>query len=217
MVPVPPSRRRIDMDGYPRADILRAFMNRQMPQMSLTCEVEVTAIHREASSHGVSFFIAMSYAISRAVNAVPQFKHRVVDGVLYEYERIDPAYTIAREGDLFSFCNGVYIDDFGGYSREACSRIEKVKAEPDLAVYEKHHMFFISCLPWMFFTSVLSPYDPIYSYVPQIAFGKFMQRGDVMVIPMGVQAHHGVIDAAHVARFFAKLEAIIAAAAEWLV
>lgn len=211
-----PARRQIDLGGYPRADILRAFVNRQMPQFSVTCEVDVTGIHREARARGVSFFIAASHAVSRAVNAVPPFRHRVIDGALYEYERTDPGYTVAREGELFTFCDGVHIEDFGAYSAQARSRMDKVRTEPDLTVREKHHMFFISCLPWLFFTAFTHPYDPIYAYVPVITLGKFVQRGDAVIMPVGVQVHHGVVDGVHVARFYRELEAIAGDAAGWL-
>ena len=211
-----PARRRIDLATHPRADILRAFVNRQMPQFSLTCEVDVTGIHREAQARGVSFFIAVSHAVSRAVNAVPEFRHRVIGGELYEYERTDPGYTVAREGDLFTFCDGIHIDDFPAYARQAQARMDKVKAEPDLAVREKHHMFFISCLPWLFFTAFTHPYDPIYAYVPVITLGKFVQRGDAVIMPVGAQVHHGTVDGVHVARFYRELETISRDAAHWL-
>ena len=85
-----PTPRPIDLTTYPRADILRAFMHRQMPQISVTCEVDVTAIRRGCEAAGVSFFLGMSHAVSRAVHAVPQFRHRVIDGTLCEYDRTDP-------------------------------------------------------------------------------------------------------------------------------
>ena len=120
---------------WPRADILRAFMNRQMPQISVTCEVDVTEIRRGCEAAGVSFFLGMSHAVSRAVHAVPQFRHRVIDGTLCEYDRTDPGYTVAREGDLFSFCDGLYLEDFQAYCQEARTRMAAVKATPGAIGY----------------------------------------------------------------------------------
>ena len=215
--PATPGRRAIPLDTYPRAEILRAFVDRQLPQFSLTCEVDVTAVRKACDAGGVSFFLAMSHAVSWAANAVPQFRHRVIDGALYEYDQIDPGYTVAREGDLFSFCDGVYVEAFGAYCREASARMAAVKTQPDLVVREKHHMFFISCLPWLFFTAFHHPYDPVYAYIPVITLGKFMARGGAMVMPVGVQVHHGVVDGVHVARFYQQLEARCAAARDWVV
>lgn len=211
-----PGKRAIDLQSYARADILQAFNSRQMPQFSTTCEVDVTAIKRGAEAAGVSFFVAMSYAVSRAVNRVPEFRHRMVGGVLYEFDRVDPGYTVAREGDLFSFCDAVYIEDFRQYMAQAQARMAAVKAEPDLSVGEKDHMFFITSIPWFSFTAFTHPYDPVYAYIPVITLGKFIERGDTIAMPVAVQVHHGVIDGLHVGRFYAALATLNESAADWL-
>lgn len=212
----PPTPQPIDLATYPRADILQAFVHRQMPQFSVTCEVNITALKQACDEQGVSFFLAISHAVSMAVNAVPQLRHRMIGNALYEFDRTDPGYTVAREGDLFSFCDGVHIDDFASYCEEAQQRMAAVRQAPDLAVYEKHHMFFISCLPWLFFTAFTHPYDPIYAYIPVFTLGKFVSRGSEWVMPVGAQVHHGTVDGVHIARFYSELEARVATASTWM-
>lgn len=211
-----PSKHRIDLNSYARADILRAFNSRLLPQFSTTCEVDVTGIKQQADAAGVSFFVAMSHAVSSAVNAVPQFRHRMIDGALYEFERVDPGYTVAREGDLFSFCDGEHVDDFRRYHLETQRRMDAVKREPDLSVGEKHHMFFITSISWFSFTSFTHPYDPVYGYIPVITLGQFTERAGAVVMPVAVQVHHGVVDGLHVGRFYAKLNELSRQAASWL-
>ena len=214
--PAAPARHAIDLQHYARADIFQAFLTRQMPQFSTTCEVEVTGIKRRAEAAGVPFFIAISYAVSRAVNEVPEFRQRVVDGVLYEYERTDPGYTVARDNDLFSFCDSVNFQDFQQYRAEAQARMDAVKTEPDLSVGEKHHMFFITSIPWFSFTAFTHPYDPLYAFIPIITLGKLIERGATLSMPVAVQVHHGVIDGLHVGRFYAGLSQLSERASEWL-
>lgn len=211
-----PGKREIDLAAYARADILKAFNSRQMPQFSTTCEVDVSAIRRGAEAVGVPFFIAMSHAVSQAVNAVPEFRHRVVDGVLCEFDRVDPGFTVAREGDLFSFCDAVHMADFQQYKADAQARMDAVKVAPDLSVGEKHHMFFITSIPWFSFTAFTHPYDPVYAYIPVITLGKFIERGEGIAMPVAVQVHHGVIDGLHVGRFYAALSAMNETASSWL-
>jgi len=211
-----PPKHRIDLNTYARADILRAFNSRLLPQFSTTCELDVTGIKQQAEVVGVSFFVAVSYAVSCAVNAVPELRHRMIDGVLYEFERVDPGYTVAREGDLFSFCDGEHIADFRRYCLETQRRMEAVKLEPDLSVGEKHHMFFITSIPWFSFTSFTHPYDPVYGYIPVITLGQFTERGGAVRMPVAVQVHHGVVDGLHVGRFYARLDELGSQAAQWL-
>lgn len=214
--PVLPSKRKIDLAHYARADILRAFNDRLIPQFSTTCEIDVSGIKRASESAGCPFFVAMSHAVSCAVNAVPALRHRVIDGQLYEFDRVDPGFTVAREGDLFSFCDAVHIEDFGRYRDDATARMNAVKAEPDLGVGDKHHMFFITSIPWFSFTAFTHPYDPLYGYIPVITLGKFFARGDTVVMPVAVQVHHGVVDGLHVGRFYAALGELSDRAADWL-
>lgn len=213
---VQPARRQIDMQTYARADILRAFVDRQMPQFSLTCEVDVTVLHRVCKAQGVSFFLGISYAVSHAVQAVPQLRHRVIEGVLYEYEHTHPNYTVAREGDLFSFCDGVHTEDFASFCRKTQALMDEVQSKPDLSVHERHHVFFISYLPWLRFTAFTHPYDPIYAYIPVITLGQFEERGGTVTMPVGMQVHHGVVDGVHAARFYQALRKQTVDAADWV-
>lgn len=212
-----PSRRVIDLADYPRADILRAFIDRQMPQFSVTCAVDVTALKQACVRTGASLFVASSHAVSCAVNAVAALRHRVVDGVLYEYTHTDPGYTVAREGDLFSFCDGVHLDDFAAYSRETRTRMAAVQRAPDLSLGAKHHLFFISSVPWLAFTGFTHPYDPMYAHVPVITLGKLNESAGRWQMPVAIQVHHGTVDGVHVARFFEHLEARCAQADQWVV
>ena len=160
-------KRRIDLSTYPRADVYKAFNDRMLPQFSTTCEVDVTALKTQLSSSAETsptFFVALSFAVSRAVNAVPSLRHRVIDGELYEYSRVHPGYTLAREGDLFSFCDSLEHDDFATYAAHARQQMDAVRQDPDLSVGDKHQMFFITSVPWFRFTSFHHPYDPVYGY-----------------------------------------------------
>jgi chloramphenicol O-acetyltransferase type A len=204
------------MDRYARADILRAFKDRQMPQFSTTCEVDVTAVRRLSEARGVSFFLAISHAVSRAVNGVPALRHRIVDNVLYEYERTDPGFTVAREDDLFSFCDAFHDEDFDRYRSWAQAQMAAVRVAPDLSVGHKHHMFFITSIPWFSFTAFTHPYDPVYAYVPVITLGRYRDQVDAVRMPVAVQVHHGTVDGVHVGRFYALLETLCAEAGDWL-
>lgn len=211
-----PKRHCIPLGEYPRVGILQAFKDRLMPQFSTTCEIDITGIKRACDNHDGSFFVALSYAVSRAVNAVPAFRQRIIDDTLYEFERVDPGYTVARENDLFSFCDAEYHEEFRVYRATALARMDAVKHQPDLSVGEKHHMFFITSIPWFSFTSFTHPYSPIYGYIPIITLGKYTERDGRFFMPVAVQVHHGVVDGVHVGRFYAALTELSENAGQWM-
>lgn len=213
---MPPAKHAIPLASYPRVDILHAFKDRLMPQFSTTCEIDITGIKRGCDTHENSLFIALSYAVTRAANAVPAFRQRIIDDVLYEFERIDPGFTVARENDLFSFCDAEYHENFSRYREIAITRMATVKQAPDLSVGEKHHMLFISAIPWFSFTSFTHPYSPVYGYIPIITVGKYTERNGRFLMPVAVQVHHGVVDGVHVGRFYATLTALAENAGHWM-
>lgn len=206
----------VDLASYKRRDIFQAFNDRLMPQFSTTCEVEVSGIKRMAEELGESFFVAMSYAVVRAVNAVPEFRHRVIDGVLYEYDCVHPGYTVAREDDLFSFCDSRFDPHYPSYRDHALASMAAVRVEPDLGVGDKHQMFFITSIPWFRFTAFTHPYEPLYGYIPVITLGQYSGINGVGTMPVAVQVHHGVVDGIHVARFYAALTELSQRAETWM-
>ncbi|HNW93561.1 MAG TPA: CatA-like O-acetyltransferase [bacterium] len=66
---------------------------------------------------------------------------------------------------------------------------------------------FITCLPWVAFTSFVLPVatrQP--DSVPRIAWGKFIESGGKVTLPVAVQVHHAVVDGLHVGQFYARCQ-----------
>ncbi len=179
-----------------------------MPCFSTTCNIEITSIRRFAQAKGYSFFITMSFVLSRAVNLIPELRHRLIDGELYEFERVDPGFTVLLKDNSFSFCDSIYFESFRKYYDYACRKIESVKARPDCTTGEKHHMFFITNIPWFSFTAFTHPYDKKYGSIPIITLGRYFQQGGEIWIPLGAQVHHGVLDGIHVGIFYDNVRQI---------
>ena len=133
----------------------------------------------------------MSHAVARAVNAVPEFRHRVIDGVLYEYDCVHPGYTVAREDDLFSFCDSRFDPHHPSYRDHALASMAAVRVEPDLGVGDKRQMFFITSIPWFRFTAFTHPYEPFVWLHPRHHAGAVFGHQWVGTMPVAVQVHHG--------------------------
>jgi chloramphenicol O-acetyltransferase type A len=61
----------------------------------------------------------------------------------------------------------------------------------------------MTAIPWVSFTSFMHPLDlsPVDS-VPRFAWGKFFADGELLKMPLSVQAHHALMDGLHVGRFY---------------
>ena len=198
--------KKIDLDNYNRRGLFNSFKDRDIPYFSTTCNIEIQNLKKFVKLRNISFFISFSYLISVSVNRIPQLRHRIIDGELYEFKIVDPGYTVLLDDETFSFCDSKFFEDFDTYYKYAIARIEEVKNRPDQNNADKNHMFFITSIPWFSFTSFVHPYDKLYSSIPIITIGKYFEQGDSWLIPIAMQVHHGVVDGFHVGKYYDCLE-----------
>lgn len=201
---------RIDLNRYPRRGLFEAFKDRQMPCFSVTSNVEITRLRERVAVSGHRFFVTMSYILSLAVNRIPELRHRLIDGDLYEFERVDPGYTVLLDNKTFSFCDAAYHEDFPTYYADAARRIDAVRARPDYSTGEKHHMFFITSMPWLSFTAFTHPYDARYESIPVLTLGRYFSQGEKALVPLAIQVHHGLVDGWHVGLFYDEVQRLAA-------
>jgi chloramphenicol O-acetyltransferase type A len=125
-----------------------------------------------------------------------------------EHAVVHPSTTILVEGDLFSFCTLEYDHDFSTFAAHAEERIAYVKANPTLEDEEGRDDFlFMTAIPWVSFTSFMHPLPTLSGdSFPRIAWGKVFEEGDVMKMPLGVQAHHALMDGLHAGKFYAEVQ-----------
>lgn len=208
---------KIDIATYKRRGMLDAFKDRDIPFFSTTSHVDITNLKKFIDSHKSGFFLAISFLITKSVNLIPELRHRIIDGELFEFSRVDPGYTVLLDDETFSFCDSNYVDSFKEYSELSAAKIKEVKDCPDHGFEEKHHMFFITNIPWFSFTSIVHPYDKKYGYIPVIAIGKYFKAGDKLLVPIGIQVHHGLVDGIHVGKFYQSLSNMCYNPELWLV
>lgn len=209
--------KKIDLDKYKRRGLFEAFKDRDIPYFSTTSNVDMTNLKGFIDKHEYGFFISISFLISKSVNLIPELRHRIVNGELFEYSRVDPGYTVLLDDETFSFCDSRYFEAFEEYREYASARINKVKECSDHVVEDKNHMFFITNVPWFSFTSIVHPYCKMYGSIPIVAIGKYFEQGDKLLIPVGIQAHHGVVDGIHAGKFYTHLSNMCHNPDEWLV
>jgi chloramphenicol O-acetyltransferase type A len=208
--------KKIDLENYPRRGLFEAFKNRDIPIFSVTASIDVTSFKTFIDANYYGFFVSFSFLISKAVNLVPELRQRIIDGEVFEFEKVDPGFTVLLADRTFSFCDSRHFEQFDEYRQYATKKINEAREIPDCNTGEKHHMFFISNLPWFSFTSITHPYDKNYGSIPIVTIGRYLEQNARFVIPIGIQVHHGLVDGIHVGDFYNELSAICQAPAEHL-
>ena len=93
----------VDMSADPRCGQFAYFRRMTFPFAGITAEVDITDLM--AARNGRPFFLSMLYAVTRAVNAVPQLRRRITeDGAVVEYDWCAPSYTAMKPDGVYVYC-----------------------------------------------------------------------------------------------------------------
>ena len=200
--------RTIDMQSWPRRAYFEKFIAFDHPHFGMGANVDLTRFYPLLKQRGYSITVGIVYVISRAANAIPEFRYRLRAGAVVEHEIVHPSITLLTGEDLFSFCTMDYIEDFREFAARAAEKMAYVKAHPTLKDEPGRDDFlFMTALPWVSFTSFRHPMQlhPADS-VPRFAWGKFFEDGKRLKMPLDVQGHHALMDGIHMGRFYAKVQ-----------
>lgn len=206
----------IDLEHYPRKALFLAFKDREVPVFSTTCEIDISALKRFLDARDDGFFVPLSYLISLAVNAVPALRQRIIDGEPWEFEQVDPGYTVLLDDETFSFCDSLHLQPYARYRDHARARIAAVRSQPELGTGCKDQLFFISNLPWFSFTAITHPFSRSYASIPIVSVGRYQEHAGGWRLPVALQVHHALVDGLHVGRFYTRLTQLCAAPQDWL-
>ncbi len=200
--------RHIDVETWSRREHFRRFIAYGFPHGGLCANVDLTAFYPVVKQSGISFTVSIVYVITRAANEIREFRQRIRSGAVVEHEIVHPSTTILIDEDLFSFCAIEYTEEFSLFAARAAERIAYVQEHPTVQDRPgKDDSLYMTAVPWVSFTSVMHPLDlnPVDS-VPRFAWGKFFGEGQLLKMPLSVQAHHALVDGVHIGRFYEKVQ-----------
>jgi chloramphenicol O-acetyltransferase type A len=200
--------RTIDMQTWSRREHYNRFVTYDHPHFNMCANVDLTTFYPVLKQHGISFNIATVYILTRAANAIPEFRYRIRAGKVIEHEIVHPGSTILTNEDLFTFCFFDYIEDFLVFASRATETIAYVKEHPTLAGKPgRDDLLFMTAIPWVSFTSFMHPMhlNPADS-VPRFAWGKFFEEGEFLKMPLSVQGHHALMDGVHMGKYYTEVQ-----------
>lgn len=199
--------RAIDMETWSRREHFELFSAYGYPHWGMCANVDITALYPAVKQSGFSLTVALVYLITRASNAIPEFRYRIRDDKVIEHEIVNPGFTFLAEEDAFSFCFVDYTEDYSVFAARAEERIAYVKEHPWVKQVPQDDVLYMTAIPWVSFTSFLHPMrlQPEDS-IPRFVWGKFFKDGEQLKMPLGVQGHHALLDGIHAGKFYAEMQ-----------
>jgi chloramphenicol O-acetyltransferase type A len=199
----------IDIANWKRREHYEFFSSYENPLFNISGQVDVTELYEFAKSRHYSFFLCYYHCAIKAINEIPEFRTRKVEGKVLQYDTIQLGTTLLQDNETISFCTVPYDSDFITFYRHAVELIGKVKARPGLYPADgSKDIAFFSVIPWIAFTGVVhaQKYKGGDS-IPRLAFGKFNWQGDRLMLPFGIEADHSLVDGLHAGKLFMQMEA----------
>ena len=207
----------VDFSAWPRGDLFRFYMDRMRIVMSLTADVNVAPLVRFVKKHGMKFYPAMIWAVSRVVNAHEEFRFGWdAEKNLIRWDVISPSYAHFHRSDG-NFTKRVtpYAGDLAAFHARFLEDRERYRDLRGVAADQPPNRFDVSCLPWVRYRHFdVHVFDQGDFLAPVVTWGKYEAEGDKLVMPLTMNIHHAVADGFHLSRFFTEVQELMDGLAE---
>lgn len=201
----------VDIESWSRKTTYEFFKDYEDPFFNFTANVQVGSVYRFCKENDLSFSLTALYYSVLAANEIREFRIRLLDGKLVEFDRVHGTQTILNDDETFSFAYFEMKDDVFEFNRAGKVAMAKYKALKTFDVEsDRRDLIYYSVIPWVSFTSFkhASRLDNSQT-VPRIVFGKLFDDGKRKLMPLSVEANHTIMDGFHVGKFFTRFQELI--------
>ena len=202
----------IDKEQWKRKAMYNRFVNHSDPTFSVTTRLDVTRFFSRCKNIETSFFTDFLYIVMRCLNDIDEMKTRIVDGDVVIYELVDPGFIVFKDDESIAPGRIPMTEDYPEFYNRIRNEIEYVKTHESVErmnMNQRNDIVYISCLPWMDFTSLRHPYnhcDKESVSIPRITWGKVVGDSEYRTMAFDVSAHHGLMDGYHVCKLIMNIQ-----------
>ena len=130
------------------------------------------------------------------------------------FDKIDASPTLGREDGTFAFSYVKYNTDFNVFYKSLLIEINEVNNSIGLCIApndtEILDVIHYSSIPWIKFKGLSHARN--FKYVdscPKITFGKTHRNDNKLLMPVSVNAHHGLVDGKHIGNYFELFQELL--------
>ena len=191
----------IDESKWERAMHCMIFRSCCEPMFCVTFEVDITHFLDKIRKNGLSFTLAMVYAVCKCGNDIENFRYRFLDGKVVLYDSIDTSFTyLNKETELFKVVSVPMVDGLKEYvklaEKTAHEQREYFTAPP------ANNIFQCSAIPWVTYTHISHTISGNKENAsPLFDWGKYYEKDGRFLMQLSVQVHHSFVDGLHIGRF----------------
>ncbi len=197
----------IDINTWNRKQHYLHFCGLKDPYFAVTIPFNVTKAYKFSKENNISFFAKYLHDCMKAINAINNFRYRIEDGKVIDYETIHASATIMRSDKTFGFSFIEYHNDLNIFVKNI--KNEKERIENSTALYPPQNgvnCIHCSAIPWFHFSGHKEPVSGELDSVPKIAFSKISEVNEELMMNISINVNHALVDGYHVGLFSEKLQ-----------
>lgn len=197
----------VDLETWPRAAQFRFFRTYQQPHYATTTRLDVTHLMTR-KVQGVAPYRACLYAIGAGLHQVPELCMRFRGDQVVIHDMVSLSMTVPTDAGSFGYAYVPYLPDFVAFEAQAKHLIELVAAGGSLDANsgERDDLAYLSCMPWLDYTSINNALPGPDDCIPRISWGKFVERDGRWEMAMTLEVHHALVDGAQVGAYFSAVQ-----------
>lgn len=197
----------VDLQTWPRAAQFHFFRTYQQPHYAVTSRLDVSHVLARKGD-GLSPYRACLYAIGAGLHAVPELCMRFRADQVVRHDMVTLSMTVPTDAGSFGYAYVPYLPDFAAFDTQARALIEKVTTEGSLQANsgERDDLAYLSCMPWLDYTSINNALPGPDDCIPRISWGKFVDQSGRWDMAMTLEVHHALVDGAQIGAYFAAVQ-----------
>ncbi len=198
----------VDLDHWPRAAQFHFFRTYNRPHFAVTSRIDVTDLMLRHKPAGVSPYRAALYAIGAGLHGVPELLMRFRGDQVIRHDAVELSMTVPTKTGTFGYAYVPFTSDFSAFDRTAKALIEAVAEGGDLDANsgERDDLAYLSCLPWLDYSSMSNAMPGPHDCIPRVSWGKIVEADGLHSMAMTLEVHHALADGAHVGAYFAGVQ-----------
>lgn len=199
----------IDLSTWDRAEQFHLFRTYDKPHYALTSRLDVTRLMGLKDT--VSPYRACLYAIGAGLHAVPELLMRFQGDRVVRHDRVALSMTVPTAAGGFNYAYVPYDPDFARFDAQCAAIIAKTATADRLGANtgQTDAVAYLSCLPWLDYTSINNALPGPEDCIPRVSWGKFTPEADRWRMAMTLEVHHALVDGSHVGAYFNAVQNVL--------
>ena len=178
------------------------------PRYSMTVKVKAQKLYDYAKKNNIPFFNLTSACILKVINEIPEFKKRIINKQVYEFENISAITPILLKDNSIKEIEMPPLHYFKTF-KEWNEYIQYKKKNIDIENFQcdgfkrdEEPIVNFSCIPWLHFESMTNVVSSSHQIYPVISWGKLEDNK----IPISLTISHIFFFGYHFKLFYEGVE-----------